>query len=1002
MGNAQSQDFKVTGKPLSSYFNHTIIGTTVATRSAFLFYNDRTRQILRNSPTKRNVNIVAFNADLDIYITGEDDFFLRIYRASDGTYLSTLPPLNSEQPAEQIALAHRDLIKVLMFVDDSTVLSGGSDGSMRLWNITTGEMMSMFVAPEQVTAIAFDAKRKHVLAGCTDGIIRRFSLEHRNIVDQLEGHSRGAILNMVITKDGMLLSSSMDRTMRLWNLDHAATVAGSLYFAQVLEYDSYRDIAFAGGDDGIVALIKIEADPANKDKYAIKKLSVLDFKIPSILHLHYNSIADALTATSIESTIGFLPCVSGIPYDDKDLRPIRQFRIESEEVEEEEEVAEASEEEDELELEEVEEIAAEVIENALEQLRRFETSRDNRSRETVAFGERVKKLAELGSDLFDEKDNLSELRRKKYVDGLEQLAHALAELNEDYTQSLVELVDSRAAAVVMHPDSARMVKETDIARRRDEMLARHRAELEAFNAAASVELEQLDSRQPILTRRVVSRFLGDQTAYEATRVDIVESLASHVATLFPLVGSRYHVGSLVSERATTVFRGMDAEQLTPIAIKVLPLGITVDAPVHKHLTRVYGSFETPQATYVAIERAATDLVGFSAEFERHIMPLELIKTVAYQLLDCLAFLHGKGVVMREITPSSVLVGLDKQIRITHLGVMKALAGTLDCASIENGMVYGAPELFCRTVYTSSDMWSLGCLLIHLLQTEEERARPLFFGHSVAAVLESIVKVVGRPRAKDLDDMKQDPNMDKDAIRILDQVGQLPVPLEDAIDVLRRNISRATDSALDLIIHLLQFSPHNRMTASKAMSHRFFSDDCVEPSVAPKPASIPLPTPSNVHAALSPSNGLSPTPFDDFPAPATSVVAPTASSTPFDEPTPTPFDDNVPTTTTPTISTDDTTTTPTPFDDNVPTTTTPTTTTDDTTTTPFDDPIDDVLSAIESIPSFEEEIAAAAAAEAAANDLANNNSVVGSTTPPTPTVAVPSTDNTDSFTSELEL
>ncbi|EFA78470.1 putative protein serine/threonine kinase [Heterostelium album PN500] len=849
MGNTPSQEaFKVNGRPLAAYYDHEKVGTTVVTRTSFLYYNDKTHQLVNTVQSKKPISYVTYNFDLDLLITGEDDFVIRIYKASDGSFIESLPPSGCTIQ-ELNSLAHNDHVKVILFIDDKHLLSGSTDGSIRTWNLETGEMTSVYVvsAPGRsvitdgavtgVTALVYDEKNHLVIAGCADGIIRKFSVETRAVVGTFEGHNRGAILNLVLTNNGHLISSSMDETIRVWNVETTELVCGSYFFAQAFHYDSHRDILFGASDNGTVAVIKIENDPSDQSKYSLKKLSVLDFKLPALLNLYYNTYADCLTVTSIESNIGFLQNVTAIPHQNINVKRVRgrtssiknnQQNHQQNQQDNDNDNGDSDSEED---LIDNDPLSSEQLETILKQLAEIESNPSlikHWSIDTLT-NDRLSKLSQLGSDLFLEDDEISQIRLKKYNDGINELQMTRSELEEEFSGSVRSLLGSRAMLSALHVDTARMSKEMKLSQQRQELMDRHRRELEEFQQYYDREMEQFEQQQPMQSNRAAKQFLQRTAAYAQAQNDLELALNEHISTSFPVIASKYHIGGIISESATNVFGGFDAHSLKSVAIKLMPPGITLAAQhQHRHLTRVIETTSSPQASYIVMESCRMDLSELVTEFENHLLPIDMVKTIMYQLLDVLSYLHSNKMVKRDLTPSAVMVGDDNKVRITHLGLMKALTGQFDNeVTVEEGVLYGAPELFLRVITTESDMWAAGCLLVYLLQNEEERLRPLFDAHDVNSMIASTVRVIGRPTHTDVESMiRQCTSIDQAGRELLNSAINQPVPLEDTIDILKKHISRTDidNDAFNLIQKLLTFVPQNRISAQQALSHRFFTNN----------------------------------------------------------------------------------------------------------------------------------------------------------------------------------
>ncbi|EGG15471.1 putative protein serine/threonine kinase [Cavenderia fasciculata] len=928
-GRLNEDTFREIGKPVASFYDHKTNHSIVITRTAFLTYNEKTRQHISTVPSIRNISVVIYHNEYDIIVTGEDDLCIRVYRASTGQLINTLPVSATAPSSTSSATqtqknekssqpqAHREVIKSLLLLDEFQdeddydesllLLSGGNDGTIRLWNVETGELVAVYVVSNNptggssyddtpiagVSSLVFDLRSKVIVAGCSDGIIRTFSYRDRMMTGQFEGHGRGAILNVVITNNGLLVSSSLDQTIRLWSLETGTAIAGITHFAQTLSYDAYRDVLFAGSSEmGTVTVIKIEQRASTTaggqdGKSVFKKINMLDFNRSAVLHHHFNTLADSIIVTTLESNILFVPNVTGIPFDQKDLKAKRlygnsnhhdrdnnsKFLISNHQqiststqsmmmasspplssssmiLSAQSEKQLRIEEELDRELEQLSnslsQLDSTTIEKGLEDLRFIEI--DDNSKEIIDehdetsknLIDRMSQLSKLSFDLFDEKDDISRLRRSKFNEELTRLKQLVVELDKEYSTSLHELVvDQAIGQTVLHPEKARDTKELDIARRRQEIVERHRRELEEFDKSTETELQRFDQRLPKLVNRTVHLLLSNSESLRRSKVDLELALNTHISNSFPLIRRdninssvaehqyKYHVGPLVSVHASNVFIGIENGPSAPqlVAIKMLPPGVPIQPPSsHPNLTNIWTArtINNQQSTNVVMEYCSGgDIKQFVEEFDNHTVPLPLVQSIVHQILLCLSHLHDRQLVIRDLSPSHVLIGSDHQVRLTHLGIMRALGGYASEVD-EDGNYYIAPEILSRAINTSSDMWSLGVVLIFLLQTQTEReTTPLFHGHDDKTLLESMIKVVGRPFSKDIEQMSVQCNMDDQGNELLAHASSLPVPFEDTIVILKKYISRADKTTLDFIIQLLQFCPHNRITAKQALNHSFF-------------------------------------------------------------------------------------------------------------------------------------------------------------------------------------
>jgi WD40 repeat protein len=123
--------------------------------------------------------------------------------------------------------------------DSKRLLSGGMDGTVRLWDLTTGEQIELVAEHGDILAVwgaalSPDGKRALFALGmgqrngewvsCDDNDIRVWDLEKHRLIRLLRGHTDD-VRNLAFTADGRhALSGARDRTIRLWDLETGAEV----------------------------------------------------------------------------------------------------------------------------------------------------------------------------------------------------------------------------------------------------------------------------------------------------------------------------------------------------------------------------------------------------------------------------------------------------------------------------------------------------------------------------------------------------------------------------------------------------------------------------------------------------------------------------------------------------------------------------------------------------------------------------------------------------------
>ena len=95
----------------------------------------------------------------------------------------------------------------------------------------------------------------------------------------------------------------------------------------------------------------------------------------------------------------------------------------------------------------------------------------------------------------------------------------------------------------------------------------------------------------------------------------------------------------------------------------------------------------------------------------------LLKLYSYQLLRGLAYIHGEGVMHRDIKPQNLLVDPSCHIlKICDFGSAKRYKEDDSSVAYITSRYYRAPELiFGNTKYSYHiDIWSAGCVIAELI------------------------------------------------------------------------------------------------------------------------------------------------------------------------------------------------------------------------------------------------------------------------------------------------
>lgn len=104
---------------------------------------------------------------------------------------------------------------------------------------------------------------------------------------------------------------------------------------------------------------------------------------------------------------------------------------------------------------------------------------------------------------------------------------------------------------------------------------------------------------------------------------------------------------------------------------------------------------------------------------RQPLPDDEARDVLIQLVSALGYLHRNDIIHRDISPANLLVTADGHVKVADFGLSvhhaKGDGGTGGKATFCGTANFIAPEVVLRQPHSpSSDVWSLGCLLVFML------------------------------------------------------------------------------------------------------------------------------------------------------------------------------------------------------------------------------------------------------------------------------------------------
>ena len=140
---------------------------------------------------------------------------------------------------------------------------------------------------------------------------------------------------------------------------------------------------------------------------------------------------------------------------------------------------------------------------------------------------------------------------------------------------------------------------------------------------------------------------------------------------------------------------------------------------HDKIVRYFEAIRTEAHLYLVLEYVengslATLIKNFGA------FPERLVCLYVRQVLIGLEWLHEQGVCHRDIKGANLLITKDGQVKLADFGVARKLTDSPDgrSTSVVGTPYWMAPEVIEMSAFTTaSDIWSLGCTILELLNGE---------------------------------------------------------------------------------------------------------------------------------------------------------------------------------------------------------------------------------------------------------------------------------------------
>ena len=129
---------------------------------------------------------------------------------------------------------------------------------------------------------------------------------------------------------------------------------------------------------------------------------------------------------------------------------------------------------------------------------------------------------------------------------------------------------------------------------------------------------------------------------------------------------------------------------------------------HQNVIRIYDSFIEDNHYYLIFEECHGGSLRDAIE-NKTIVSEQEMRSICYQILEALFYIHSKKIAHRDIKPSSILLDNWRKPKLTDFGISVFMQEGGKCEKYSGSTPYLAPEILNKKQYDpfKADIWALG-------------------------------------------------------------------------------------------------------------------------------------------------------------------------------------------------------------------------------------------------------------------------------------------------------
>lgn len=227
---------------------------------------------------------------------------------------------------------------------------------------------------------------------------------------------------------------------------------------------------------------------------------------------------------------------------------------------------------------------------------------------------------------------------------------------------------------------------------------------------------------------------------------------------------------------------------------------------HKNIVKLREVIRENDELYFVFEYLEKNVYEMTKE-RKKFLPEDSIRSIMYQVLNGLAFMHKHGFFHRDMKPENLLMTGDV-VKLADFGLAREVRSRPPYTDYVSTRWYRAPEVLLRAVDYSSpiDLWACGAIMAELYSF-----RPLFPGSSEPDEIFKICAILGTPTSRTW----------PEGLKLASAMNfRFPRFVRTPLSQLIPNASR---EGLQLMSDMMSYDPKKRPTAAQALQYPYFTN-----------------------------------------------------------------------------------------------------------------------------------------------------------------------------------